>query len=140
MKKVLVVLMTLIMVFAMTACGGAGGSASGDGPMIDVCIEIDYPDVEGMPDVEDYKFQIPEGSTALDMLHAYGEEANVEIVMSDASDTAYVTSIGGVAETDGAGWVYEVDDEMTLDAADEHIVKQGAEIKWEFMSWAEMGD
>ena len=30
--------------------------------------------------------------------------------------------------------------EMTLDAADEHIVKQGAEITWEYMSWDEMGD
>jgi len=29
---------------------------------------------------------------------------------------------------------------MTLDAADEHIVKQGAEITWEYMSWDEMGD
>lgn len=140
MKKVLVILMTLIMAFAMTACGGGTDAPAGDTAMIDVCIEIDYPDVEGQPDVEDYRFQIPEGSTALDMLHAYGEEANVEIVMSDTSDTAYVTSIGGVAETDGAGWVYEVDDEMTLDAADEYIVKQGAEITWEFMSWAEMGD
>ena len=127
------------MVFAMTACGG-GSNAGGSGQMIDVCIEIDYPDVEGQPDVEDYKFQIPEGSTALDMLHAYGEEAGVEIVMSDTSATAYVTSIGGVAETDGAGWVYEVDDEMTLDAADQYVVKQGAEITWEYMSWDEMGD
>lgn len=140
MKKVLIVLMTFVMVFAMTACGGTGGGASSDAQMIDVCIEIDYPDVEGMPDVEDYKFQIPEGSTALDMLNLYAEAEGVEIVMSDTSATAYVTSIGGVAETDGAGWVYEVDDEMTLDAADEHIVKQGAEITWEYMSWDEMGD
>ncbi len=138
MKKVLVILMTLTMAFAMTACGGGADAPAGDTAMIDVCIEIDYPDVEGQPDVEDYRFQIPEGSTALDMLHAYGEEANIEIIMSDTSDTAYVTSIGGVAETEGAGWIYEVDDEMTLDAADEYIVKQGDEITWEFMSWDEM--
>ena len=137
MKKVLIVLMTLVMVFAMAACGG-GSNAGGSGQMIDVCIEIDYPDVPGTPDVEDYRFQIPEGSTALDMLNLYAEEAGVEIVMSDTSATAYVTSIGGVAETDGAGWVYEVDDEMTLDAANEYIVKQGAEITWEFTSWADM--
>lgn len=140
MKKVSVVLMALIMMFAMAACGGSSDAPAGDAAMIDVTIEIDFPDVDGQPDVEDYKFQIPEGSTALDMLNLYAEAESVEIVMSDTSATAYVTSIGGVAETDGAGWVYEVDDEMTLDAADEHIVKQGAEITWEYMSWDEMGD
>lgn len=137
MKKVLIILMTLVMVFAMTACGG-GNSAGGSGEMIDVCIEIDYPDVEGQPDVEDYKFQIPDGSTALDMLNLYAEAEGVEIVMSETSDTAYVTSIGGVAETANAGWIYEVDDEMTMDSADQHIVKPGAEITWEFMSWNDM--
>lgn len=136
MKKVLIAIMILAMAFAVTACGG--NSTSGNGEMIDVCIEIDYPDVEGQPDVEDYRFQIPEGSTALDMLHAYGKEAGVEIIMSDTSATAYVVSIGGVAETEGAGWVYEIDDEMTLDAADEYVVKPGTEITWELMSWNDM--
>ena len=136
MKRILIVLMALVMVFAMAACGG--GNSTSEGQMIDVCIEIDYPDMAGAPDVEDYKFQIPEGTTALDMLHAYGEAANVEIVMSDTSATAYVISIGGVAETEGAGWIYEIDDAMTLDPADKYIVKQGDEIKWEFISWNDM--
>ena len=137
MKKVLVVLMTLVMVFAVTACGD-NETASGTGQMIDVCIEIDYPDASGIADVKDYEFQVPEGTTALNMLHAYGEAAGVEIVMSDTSVTAYVTSIGGVAETMDSGWVYEVNDEMTLETADEYVVEPGTEITWEFMSWAEM--
>ena len=138
MKKVLVILMTLVMVFAVTACGNNEG-ASSSGEMIDVCIEIDYPDAAGVADVEDYEFQVPEGATALDMLHAYGEAAGIEIIMSDTSATAYVTSIGGVAETMDAGWIYEIDGEMTLETADEYVVKQGTEITWEFMSWADMG-
>lgn len=136
MKKVLVVLMVVVMAFAMTACGG--NNTGEEGKMINVCIEIDYPDVAGMPDVEDYKFQIAEGSTALDMLVAYAEAANIEILMSDTSQTAYVTSIGGVAETADAGWVYEIDDQMTMDAADQYVVKAGDEITWEFMSWNDM--
>ncbi len=136
MKKVLVILMTLVMVFAMTACGG--GSSEAPAGTITVEIEIDYPDESGVADVEEFEFQVAEGTTALDMLHAFGEENNVEIVMSDTSATAYVTSIGGIAETDGAGWVYEVDGEMTLDAANEYVVKNGSEITWEFMSWGDM--
>ena len=137
MKKVLVILMTLVMVFAVTACGNNEG-ASSNGEMIDVCIEIDYPDAAGVADVEDYEFQVSEGTTALDMLHAYGEATGIEIIMSDTSATAYVTSIGGVAETMDAGWIYEIDGEMTLETADEYVVKQGTEITWEFMSWADM--
>ena len=52
MKKVLVILMTLVMVFAVTACGNNEG-ASSNGEMIDVCIEIDYPDAAGVADVKD---------------------------------------------------------------------------------------
>ena len=139
MKKVLVVLMTLIMVFVVSACGNTQ-STGGNGQMIDVCVDIDYPDEAVIPDVEEYQLQVPEGTTALEMLHAYGEATGVEITMSDTSATAYVTSIGGVKETKDAGWVYEIDDEMTLETADKYVVKQGTEITWEYMSWAEMGN
>ena len=139
MKKILIVLMALVMVFAMAACGGgnsAGGSDSGQ--MIDVCMEVDYPDNAGMPDVDNYWLQVPEGSTALDMLHEFAKMYGIDVVMSDTSDTAYVTSIGGVAETAGAGWVYEIDDAMTMEPADKYVVKAKDEITWEFMSWDDM--
>ena len=139
MKKVLVVLMTLVMVFAVTACGD-NETASGTGQMIDVCIEIDYPDASGIADVKDYEFQVPEGTTARNMLHAYGEAAGVEIVMSDTSVTAYVTSIGGVEQTADAGWIYEANDEMVMDAADEYVLEEGTVITWEYMSWSDFSE
>ena len=138
MKRVLIIMLMLIMAVVMIACGDDEAVPAEDAPMLTVEINIDYPDDSGMEDVEEFALQVAEGSSALDMLHAYGEAEGVEIVMSDTSTTAYVTSIGGVAETDNAGWVYEVNDEMTMDAADEHIIEPGTEITWEFMSWNDM--
>ncbi len=136
MKKLAVILMTLIMVFSMAACGGSDNG--GNGEMITVFIEIDYPDGCGIADVEDFQMQVAEGTNALEMLQQYGEENEVEIVMAATSPTAYVTAINGVAETADAGWVYEVNDEMTMDAADKCILEEGMGITWEYMTWGDL--
>ena len=145
MKKLLVLMTALIMVLAMTACSNIEPSDDGsDATMINVAIEIDYPDVDDenlekaeMQDVE-AELTVEEGTTALDMLLSYADANDIEVIMDESSPTAYVTSIGGVAQTDDAGWVYEVDDEMTMDAADQLTLKEGMKITWEFMSWGEL--
>ena len=137
MKKLAVLFMAMIMVFSMSACG-SGSDGAGDAEMITVYIEIDYPDGCGEADVEDYQMQVPEGTNALEMLQLYAEENDIEVTLADTSPTMYVTSINSIAETDSAGWVYEVSDEMTMDAADQYIVEDGQEITWEYMSWSEM--
>ena len=144
MKKLLVLITALIMVLAMTACSTIEPSDDGsDAKMINVKIEIDYPDVDDenlekaeMQDIE-AELTVEEGTTALDMLFAYADANSIEVVMDDSSASAYVTSIGGVAQTDDAGWVYEVDDEMTMDPADQLILEEGMKITWEFMSWGD---
>lgn len=142
MKRILAVLMTLVMVFAMTACGNngsasTGSSADGSAGTITVEIDIDYPDESGIADVEDMKIDVPEGSTVLDALNAYADANNCEILMDEASQTPYVVSIGGVAATDTAGWVYEVNDEMVMESADACVLKAHDEVSWEFESWAD---
>ena len=144
MKKLLVLITVLIMVLAMTACSTIEPSDDGsDAKMINVAIEIDYPDVddENLEKAEmqgiEAELTVEEGTTALDMLFAYADANSIEVVMDDSSASAYVTSIGGVAQTDDAGWVYEVDDEMTMDPADQLILEEGMKITWEFMSWGD---
>ena len=139
MKKVLTIMLGMIMVFALAGCGGSGEKNAGnaDDPQMTVYIEIDYPDASGVKDVDDFKLQVAEGSSVLQVLQAYAEANGCEVVMSDDSATAYVTSIGGVAVTDAAGWVYEVNDEMVLEAADVYILKDGDEASWEFTTWGE---
>ena len=144
MKKLLVLITALIMVLAMTACSTIEPSDDGsDAKMINVAIEIDYPDVddENLEKAEmqgiEAELTVEEGTTALDMLFAYADANSIEVVMDDSSASAYVTSISGVAQTDDAGWVYEVDDEMTMDPADQLILEEGMKITWEFMSWGD---
>ena len=137
MKKVLVVLMTLVMTFAMTACGGGADAPADDSAMISVEIGIDYPDESGVADVEDAVVEIPEGGSVMDALNAYAEANDCEMLMDETSATPYVVSIGGIAATDVAGWVYEVNDEMVMETADAYVVSAGDEISWDFETWGE---
>lgn len=158
MKKLSVLVLTFIMVLAMAACGGNNGnssnanttdqtqnSAASDnsgtaaGGDIVVTIDIDYPDSSKLADVEDVKVRIPENSSVLDVLNKYADKNNVKIIIDDSS-APYVTSIGGVAATDAAGWVYEVNDETVMEATDKHIVKDGDDIEWSFESWNDNND
>ncbi len=134
MKKVLIGLMVLVMVFAMSACGGSDEPTS-DAAMITVEIEIDYPDETGVADIEDVVVEVPEGSAVLDVLNAYGETNGCEIVMDENATPPYVIGIGGVEATDTAGWVYEVNDEMVMESADACVVNAGDEISWSFETW-----
>lgn len=138
MKKLLSVVLAGIMVFSMAACGN-GGTGAMDADMINVSIEIDYPDNAGVEDVA-AALIVDEGTNAMDMLYQYAEENDVEVVLDESSATVYVTSIGGVEQTADAGWIYEVNDEMTMDAADELILEEGMKISWEYMSWSEFSE
>ena len=145
MKRILVLMTALIMVLAMTACSTIEPSDDGsDAKMINVAIEIDYPDVDDenleKAEKEDIEAEltVEEGTSAIDMLYAYADANNIEVVLDENSPTIYVISIDGVEQTADAGWVYEVDDEMTMDAADELILTEGMKITWEFMSWSDL--
>jgi hypothetical protein len=134
MKKLLLVVAVLMMMFTVTACGSA--EETGSGVMIDTVIEIDYPDGCGIEDVE-ATVSVEEGTSAMDMLYQYADENGIEVGLDESSPTIYVISINGVEQTGDAGWVYEIDDEMTMDAADDCILTEGMEITWEYMSWGE---
>ena len=143
MKKLSAIMLGMAMVFALAGCGGNnnagsdGGQQTSDEPQMTVYIEIDYPDASGIADVDDVKMQVVKGSSALTVLNEYAAANNCEVVMSDDSATAYVTSIGGLEATDAAGWVYEVNDQMVMEAADVCILEDGDEVSWEFSAWGE---
>ena len=138
MKKLVVVLMAMVMTFSICACGAAGEGGE-DAAMINANICIDYPDDCGIDDVEAAMI-IEEGTSAMDMLYAYADQEGFELTLSENSQTVYFTAINGVEETADAGWVYEVDGEMTMDAADDCIVTEGMTITWEYMSWSDWSE
>ena len=100
-------------------------------------MNIDFPDESGVADIEDVAVSTEDGSSVLDILNKYADENSIEIVTDDTGENPYVTSINGVSETDSAGWTYELNDEMVMDAADQCIVSDGDEIDWSFESWTE---
>lgn len=144
MKKILLLIVSLIMVFtmaAMTSCGENDKNTASDdgngagGADVTVTIDIDYPDKSGKTDVEDANVTVPENSSVLDVLNQYAKDNKIEIVMDDSSDMPYVYSIDGVSATKTAGWVYEVNDEMIMETADKHIVKSKDSVEWSFEDW-----
>jgi hypothetical protein len=68
-----------------------------------------------------------EGMSALNLLL---ELADVKYENSEAG--AYVTAINGLANTDNEFWLYSVNDEQAMVAADKYITKDGDKIKWEY--------
>lgn len=140
MKKLYLILLSAIMMFSLCACGKSENTDGGNSPVseeanIKIQFEIDYPDESGAEDVDDIEISIPAGSSAMEALNEYANNNNCEIVMSDKSATAYVVSIGGVAATDTAGWVYEINDEMVMEAADKCKLNDGDEVSWSFETW-----
>ncbi len=143
MKKLLALMMVLIMVLAMTACNIEPSDDGSDAKMINVAIEIDFPDVDDedlekaeKKDIED-KMKVEEGTSVIDMLYSYADANGIDVVLDETSPTIYVTSIDGVEQTNDAGWVYEINDEMTMEAADELMLEEGMKITWAYTSWGE---
>ena len=135
MKKLLVLMMALVMVLGMTACGGNGTQPSDAAAEISITMEIDFPDGSAMDDVEEANVTLPEGSTIYDALKLYADANNMEVILDQSGSTDYVTIIGGVAQTDSSGWVYEVNDEMVMEPATTCVANDGDEISWSFENW-----
>lgn len=138
MKRFLLIMTALIMVLAMTACGSIEPSDDGsDANMINTSIVIDYPEDSDKEDVQ-VAMIVEEGTSAMEQLYSFADDNNLDVVLDESSPTIYVTSINGVEQTADAGWVYEVNDEMTMDAADELMLEEGMKITWKYSSWADM--
>lgn len=135
MKKLLVLMMALVMVLSMTACGGNGADPGDTAAEMTVTVEIDFPDGSAMADVEEANVTLPEGSTIYDALKLYADANNMEVILDQSGSTDYITSIGGVAQTDNSGWVYEVNDEMVMEPATTCVVNNGDVIDWEVQTW-----
>ena len=143
MKKYAILLIVVIMALALAGCGSGdttGQQQQTDAPSeeaITVTIDISYPDESGLADVEDATVTVDSESSVLNALITYGNANDIEVLTDEASENPYVTSINGVAETDTAGWVYEVNDEMVMESADAYILTDGDSISWDFESWTE---
>ena len=149
MKKISLSLTNLVMVFimsAMVACGGGSGdnnggnaaaSGSGDNGTVTVTMDVDFPDSSGVRDIDDARVTVENGSSVLDVLNTYAADNNIEVTVDESSASPYITAINGVSQTDTAGWIYEVNDNMIMESAADFIVSNGDKIDWDFDEWAD---
>lgn len=128
MKKVIITMLAIIMMFSMAACGG-GSAADENAATINVAITIDYPDGTDLTDVE-ADVTVPEGATVLDVLNTYAEANDLEVSMGNSSSMTYVEVIGGVEPSGMEGWVFDVNGEMIMEASDKYEVSEGDTVNW----------
>lgn len=147
MKKFILIISALIMTLAMTACTVDPSDDGSDTETITVYMNIDFPDTEDdddeaadadmayPEDIEDFKMQVENGATVMQILESFASQNNIEVLVDDSSATLYVTSIAGVAAGDNSGWIYEVNDESIMEEAAKCTPSNGDEITWEFISF-----
>ena len=151
LKKIILMITVLVMAFAMTACSVDPSDDGSDTETITVYMNIDFPDADDEDDdaeaaedivypedIEDYKMQVENGATVMQILESFASQNNMEIVVDSTSPTVYVTSIAGVAESTGinaSGWIYEVNDKSSNEEAAKYVPENGDEITWEFIKF-----
>lgn len=144
-KKIFIVLLALMLATVMFAgCGSDDPDetvvpeeeVSGE---IKVTLDIDFPDNSGVADIEDKVVGLPADSSVLDLLFAYANDNNIDIV-TEGEDDPYVVSIGGVEATGDSGWVFEVNDEPIMVPAGQAMLKDGDKVSWEFTTWSDEAD
>lgn len=105
-----------------------------------VLLTIDYPEESGIQDIVDLKvYTVNDTMTPMNVLMSYGETNCIPVVISEGSQ-GYVQGVGGVFENDyntPSGWVYTVNDEMSMEAASDCQLKNEDKLVWSYVSYSE---
>lgn len=142
MKKILSVLCVLILIFTTAACSSQ--PEVDDTPVVNP-VNLSFSLLDGDDDLEldDFEkiendpFIAEEGSTVLEATQLYCMSHDISISVD--SSKGYVTEIAGLSEGDynnQTGWVFTVNGEMGMLAADEQIVEENDKITWEFIDFS----
>ncbi|MDD5927490.1 MAG: DUF4430 domain-containing protein [Firmicutes bacterium] len=142
MKKILSVLCVLILIFTTAACSSQ--PEVDDTPVVNP-VNLSFSLLDGDDDLEleDFEkiendpFIAEEGSTVLEATQLYCMSHDISISVD--SSKGYVTEIAGLSEGDynnQTGWVFTVNGEMGMLAADEQIVEENDKIAWEFIDFS----
>ena len=133
-QKFTAVLLALLLIFALAACGGDPAEDGSDVETIQINMNIEYPVDGKRENVEHYAMTVEENATVLQVLESYSDQEGLAIEV-DTSGTTNVTAINEIKTANGSGWVYEVNGETITKAASEYKVKNGDKIVWKFVAF-----
>lgn len=135
LKRSIAVVLSLLLVFAVTACGGNPSDDGSDVNTINVTLSITYPKDAKKDNVKEFAMNVEENATVLQILESYCNQENIPVDV-ESSGTTYVTSINGIKAKGSSGWVYEVNDDASITkAVDEYKVKDGDKVVWKFVTF-----
>lgn len=132
MKKIVLLVVTMSLIFVMAACGTDVETADND--EVSVKISITYPENSDMQNVVEETIIVDKGESVLDVLEEYADEKDFVIAVDTAS-TPYVTSINGVAASGSSGWIYQVNGNQVMDPADSYKAVSGETYQWIYTTW-----
>lgn len=150
-RALILMLMAIIIALAMASCGNGESSNDDDSSSGDQSkpqaeeeivadtvanLKVEFPSSSDDENVNAEGITLPADSTAIDVLFAYVNENDLTIDVEEG-DTVYIKQIGSVKETKNAGWVFTVNDETVMEAADKVVIKTGDTVKWEFKTFDE---
>jgi len=105
-------------------------SAGEGGAQITVTVEVDATAMEGGTK-EAAQSAVAEGATVMDALEASG----LDYVSENGDYGVYITSILGFEAESNGGWVYSVNGESGVTAADAAVVADGDTVTWEYVTF-----
>lgn len=142
MKKILILLIGIMMVFAFAGCGNSESNEETGGQQeeqattlpedkapdgtIAVFMSVDYPDGCGADDRGDTMIRIKEGDSAAAALETLAEMAGFEV---KTDDSGKVAEVNGIKAPDGTAWTCTINGEDTPEGG-EAIPADGDDVCW----------
>ena len=138
MKKLLAVLLVLVMVLSVAACGGGNDEVELENPVnftIEVAISVD----DAAADFEGFtaEYAAEAGSSVLDATSFYCQNNDKTITIVDEYG-GYVTELAGLTSgdyADNTAWVFYLNGESPTVGAGDIELNEGDVIKWEFIKY-----
>ena len=104
---------------------------------MELFIGLEDAENDGFESISPVSFIAEEGSTVLEATELFCVSNDISITID--TDKSYVTEIGGLTEKDYAettGWIFKVNGEIPSVPADQVIIAENDEIRWEFVDFA----
>ena len=142
-NKVFRLILVLLLAFTLVSCGSSGSGAPADEPVVnpvnltmEFFIGLEDAENDGFEGILPTSFIAEEGSTVLEATELFCLSNDISITID--TDKSYVTEIDGLTEKDYAettGWIFKVNGEIPSIPADQVIIAENDEIRWEFVDF-----